>query len=189
MIEKKQLIYLLILIITGVLNLNLLFADDFEDAKNFANSGDYQKAYEKLNIAASAMQDEIKNLQGLVKYYKDELSRVTGPQPNMDRSYNEAANSLWASAWSVQHDGVFKKTGREREEYLSRAVQTYKQIVIEYPYSPKAEEAQYQAARLYYKFLKDDKKAEDELNRYLEIYPNGRFSSEAKEILTRIRKD
>ncbi len=185
--NKRNLICLFAFILA--VNLSFLFADGIEEAKNLADSGDYQKAYEKLSSVVTSMKDEINNLQGLVKYYKEELSRVTGPQPTMDRSYNEAANSLWASAWNIQHDGVFKKTGKEKEEYLNRAVQTYKTIVIEYPYSTKAEEAQYQAARLYYKFIKDYKKAEDELNRYIEMYPNGRFTSEAKELLSRIKSE
>jgi TolA-binding protein len=168
---------------------NISYASEIDEAQKLADDGDYKSAYEKLNIVVVSLQDEIKNLKGLVQYYKEELEKATGPKKSTDYNYNTAANSLWASAWNVQHDGIFKKTGKEKEEYLNRAVNTYKQIVIDYPDSVKAEEAQYQAARLYYKFIKDYKKAEDEFNRYLEMYPNGRFSNEAKEFLMRLKKE
>ncbi len=187
MINKKCMIMFLIFI--AIVNSSLLFADEIEEAKALANGGEYQKAYEKMSNVVRQLQDEVKNMEGLLHHYKDELAKVTGPQKTVDRSYNEAANSLWASAWSVQHDGVFKKTGKEKDEYLQRAVDTYKTIVIDYPYSNKAEEAQYQIGKLYYKFMKDYKRAADEFNRYIGMYPNGRFTSEAKEMLMRIEKE
>lgn len=164
-------------------------SDMATEAKALANTGDYQKAYEKLLVVLDEKETEIKNEQGLTKYYKDELARITGPQPSGDRTYNEAANSLWASAWDLQHDGVFKKVGKEKEEYLNRAVETYKRIVIDYPYSNKAEEAQYRIGRIYYKFIKDDKRAKDAFQRYLDMYPKGSFASEVRETLMRLKKE
>lgn len=167
---------------------NAFGSDAIDDAKLLAEKGGYKEAYEKLLKVIEEMQKEIVNMEGLVQYYKGELNKITTPQPVVDYSYNESANALWASAWNYQHDGVFKKTGREKEEYLHRAVDTYKRIVIDYPYSNKAEEAQYRIGRVYYKFIKDNKKAEEELQRYLDMYPNGRFASEVKETLMRFKK-
>lgn len=149
---------------------------------------DYKKAYEESLTVIEELQTEIKNLQGLVEYYKGELAKSNNPPEAVDHSYNEAANRLWASAWNLQHDGVFKKSGKEKEEYLYRAVDTYKRIVIDYPYSNKAEEAQYRIGRVYYKFIKDYRLAEQELQRYVDMYPKGRFTSEAKELLDRMRR-
>lgn len=163
-------------------------SDGIEEAKELAGQGDYEKAYEKLLVILEEMQGEIKNLQGLVGYYKDELTKVNNPPQIVDYSYNEAANRLWASAWNFQHDGIFKKAGKEKEEYLQKAVDTYKRIIIDYPYSNKAEEAQYRIGRIYYKFIKDYELASVELQRYINMYPKGRFVSEAKELLDRVRR-
>lgn len=149
---------------------------------------DYKKAYEESLGIIEKLQAEIKNLDGLVQYYKNELAGLDNTPVAVDYSYNEAANRLWASAWNLQHDAVFKKTGKEKEEYLRRAVDTYKRIIIDYPYSNKAEEARYRIGRIYYKFIKDYKLAESELQRYVDMYPKGRFTSEARELLGRIRR-
>lgn len=149
---------------------------------------DYKKAYEESLGIIDKLQAEIKNLEGLVEYYKGELSKLNNPPEIIDYSYNDAANRLWASAWNLQHDAVFKKSGKEKEEYLYRAVDTYKRIVIDYPYSNKAEEAQYRIGRIYYKFIKDYKLADVELQKYVDMYPKGRFTSEARELLDRMRK-
>lgn len=149
---------------------------------------DYKKAYEESLGIIDKLQAEIKNLEGLVEYYKGELSELNNPPEIIDYSYNDAANRLWASAWNLQHDAVFKKSGKEKEEYLYRAVDTYKRIVIDYPYSNKAEEAQYRIGRIYYKFIKDYKFADVELQKYVDMYPKGRFTSEARELLDRMRK-
>ncbi len=162
---------------------------EIEEAKTLAGSGKYREAYERLLPLAENLQIEITNLQGIVKYYKNELTRVDAPPREMDYAYNEAANRLWSSAWSLQHDGVFKKTGREKDEYLQKAVDTYRQIVINYPLSAKAEDAQYRMGRIYYKFIKDYKLAEHELQRYMNMYPRGKFASSAQQILLRINRD
>lgn len=178
--------------IVVVLCLNTVYAfssDVLEEAKSLANSGDYKKAYEKALAVIDEMDKEIKNKEGLVKYYKDELARLAKPLPIADRAYNEAANTLWASAWDLQHDGVFKKVGKEKQEYLERAVKTYRRIIIDYPLSNKAEEAQYRIGRIYYKFLKDDKKAEEEFQKYLDSYPNGMFASDVRDVLLRLTKE
>lgn len=188
--KKYEIIYFAIIISAFVSSAPGVFcADNIENAKKIAGQGDYKSAYDKLLIITEEMQSEIKNLRGLLQYYKDELTKTNSPQQAVDYTYNEAANTLWASAWSIQHDGVFKKTGKEKEECLQRAVDTYKRITIDYPSSAKAEEAQYQIARVYYKFIKNDKRAEDEFQRYLDIYPNGRFAGESKEILMRLRRE
>ena len=168
----------------------LLFAEsttEVEEAKRLAEEGDYQRAYEKLVVVVKELQSELDNLGGLVEYYKEKVSEFSGDRPQViDYKYNEAANRLWASAWRMQHDGIFKKMGREKEEYLQKAIDTFKRIVIDYPYADKAEEAQYRVGRIYYKFLKEYSLAEIELERYLNMYPKGKYTSDARVMLRRI---
>lgn len=186
--EKIQRILMIGLVFLLLFNGILFSSNEIEDAQTLARQGEYQKAYEKLLVAIGEMEGEMKNLQGLVQYYKDELTKLNNPPQVMDYSYNESANRLWASAWNLQHDGIFKKTGNEKEEYLQKAVDLYKRIVIDYPNSNKAEEAQYRIGRIYYKFIKDNQLAEIELQRYLNMYPKGMYASDVREILDRIKK-
>jgi len=157
------------------------------EADTLARQGEYQKAYEKLLSVVENLESDITNLKGLVEYYKEQAEKSSKPSVSMDYTYNEAANALWASAWALQHDGVFKKTGQEKEDCLRRAVDTYRRIVVDYPNSAKSEEAQYRIARIYYKFLKDKEKANEEYQKYLNQYPNGKFSGEAAETIMRLR--
>lgn len=186
--SKIQKISIVVLVFIFFLASSAFCSDGIEEAKELADKGDYKKAYERLVVILEEMHGEIKNLQGLVQYYKDELAKINNPPQIVDFGYNEAANRLWASAWNFQHDGIFKKAGKEKEEYLQRAVDTYKRIVIDYPYSNNAEEAQYRIGRIYYKFIKDYELASAELQRYINMYPKGRFASEAKELLDRVRR-
>ena len=163
-------------------------ADSMEQARILAEQDKYKEAYEILRTYTQELSAEAENLRGLVDYYKKELNAKSQPQRSIDYAYNAAANTLWASAWDLQHDAIFKKTGREKIDFLEKAASTYKRIVIDYPDSNKAEEAQFQTGKLYYKFLKDNSRAELELQKYINIYPNGRYASEANEMLMRIRK-
>lgn len=166
-----------------------IWADEkITEAKSLAEKGEYQEAYELLLQVTEAMENEIDNQQGTITHYKKEVSKLKGDRPDVvDHAYNKAATRLWTSAWKLQHDGVFRKSGNEKEECLLKAVATYKRIVIDYPYADKAEEAQYRTGRVYYKFLKDKESAAKELQRYLDMYPNGKYASDARSMLTRIR--
>lgn len=159
-----------------------------DSAKDLADKGEYKEAYEVLLEAVEELQGDVDNLQGVVQYYKDKIAESDNPPEVVDYSYNQAANRLWATAWNLQHDGVFKKTGRDKEEYLQRSIDTYRRILIDYPYSNKAEEAQYRIGRIYYKFIKDYELAAKEYEKYVNMYPKGKFSSDAKQALSRIRK-
>lgn len=160
-----------------------------DEAKKLAEQGAFKDAYEKLIVVVKELQSELENLEGLVKYYKEELDKISGGRPQViDYKYNEAANRLWASAWRMQHDGVFKKMGKEKEECLQKAIDTFKRIVIDYPHADKAEEAQYRVGRVYYRFLKEYKSAEAELERYLNMYPKGNYAGDVKGMLRRIRR-
>ena len=160
-----------------------------DEAKKLAEDGAFKDAYEKLVIVVKELQAELGNLEGLVEYYKEELEKLSGGRPQViDYKYNEAANRLWASAWRLQHDGVFKKMGKEKEECLQKAIDTFKRIVIDYPYADKAEEAQYRVGRVYYRFLKEYKSAETSLERYLNMYPKGNYVGTVRGMLRRIRR-
>ncbi len=162
--------------------------DILAEAGALAKEGEYQGAYKLLLKEVERLKKENKNVNGVLQHYKDELSKLKDEKyPVVGHDYNKAANRLWASAWRNQHDGVFKKTGREKEEALNKAVALYKRIVIDYPHADKAEEAQYRAGRVYYKFLKEYKPAEKELQRYLNHYPKGKYASDANSMLRRIR--
>lgn len=187
--NKSKKIIIIGLMFFLLFNENLFSSDEIEEAESLARQGEYQKAYEKLLAVVDEMRGELENMQGLVQYYKSELAKLNNPPQAVDYSYNESANRLWASAWDMQHDGIFKKVGQEKEECLQKAVDLYKRIVIDYPYSNKAEEAQYRIGRIYFKFIKDNKLAEIELQRYLNMYPKGMYASEAREMLGRIDKN
>lgn len=185
-----KLIILLILLFLFPLAQGWAEANDVSaQAKELAKAGNYQQAYELLLGAVTNLQEEIKNINGVLCYYKEEVAKLKGEgqQPVVDLAYNKAANRLFASAWRYQHDGVFKKTGKEKEEFLNKAVAVYKRIVIDYPHADKAEEAQYRVGRVYYKFLKEHQPAEVELQRYLNQYPKGRYASDVRSMLGRIK--
>lgn len=178
----------IIFVILGLMVSSSAFS--IEEAEILADKGEYKEAYEKLLSVVKELQSELENLEGLVEYYKEEVAKLSGGRPQViDYKYNEAANRIWASAWRMQHDGVFKKMGKQKEECLQKAIDTFKRIVIDYPYADKAEEAQYRVGRIYYKFLKDYELAEVELQRYLKMYPKGKYASDARGMLRRIRRE
>lgn len=168
-----------------------LFAENFDnisEAEKLVKEEDYKNAYNKLLLEIKDLEVELENQKGLVEYYKEQLAELNGAEPKViDYKYNEAANRLWASAWRLQHDGVFEKMGAEKEEVLERAIDTFKRIVIDYPYADKAPDAQFRTGRIYFKFLKDYEMAEVELQKYLNMYPKGKYASDAKTMLRRIK--
>ncbi|MBI1870426.1 MAG: tetratricopeptide repeat protein [Chlamydiae bacterium] len=64
---------------------------------------------------------------------------------------------------------------------LEEAIEKYRKIVVSYPLSPEAEQAQFQIAKIYDKFLKEARKAESEYQKYILRYPQGKFVSDARE--------
>jgi len=163
--------------------------NSLEKAKKKAEKGDYEKAYMELLDYIKELEFELNNKEGLLEYYKDREKELSGEGfKKVDHEYNAAANRLWVSAWRLQHDGIFKKSGHEKEETLLKAIDMFKRIVIDYPYADKAEEAQYRTGRIYFKYVKDYKKATAELEKYLRSYPRGKFASDARGMLNRIAK-
>jgi len=100
---------------------------------------------------------------------------------------NTEVARLWKEGWEWQHKGVFEARKRkDKEEYLDKAIEIFRKIVVSYPQSYKAEEAKYRIGRIYFAFLKEYGKAKKELEEFISQYPNSEFLEEAQEILKKI---
>ena len=189
----KVLIVIIISIIFSIPD-NIVFSQEtienrLDDIEKMVREEDYKNAYIQLLEVVKNLKEELDNANEVSKFYKEKTSGRKNEYVPADLSLQKAAQSLWTSAWRKQHDGIFRKTGKEKEKCLNEAVGLYKRIYIDYPNTDKASEAQYRVGRIYYKFLKDYENAEIALDRYMNMYPNGKYASDANTMLRKIRKE
>ncbi len=136
---------------------------------------------------------EISRQKKVIKFYREELKRLEGEKETLSRGMDIAvanieATRLFREGWKWQHKGIFESSDpREKRKNLLKAIEIFRKIVVTYPYSEKADDAQYRIGRLYFRYLKEREKARVELEKLLQNYPQSEFVEQAKEMLEKLR--
>ncbi len=176
-----------------LLPLSLLNAQDLERAKDLWERGEYKEAGEVLWEILKQQQEEIKHLKKVIHFYSQELEEIKKEKERIERNIDKASANLEAArlfreGWGWQHKGIFEaRNEKEKREYLNKAIEIFRQIVLRYPSAEKADDAQFRIGRIYYAFLKNYGKAEVELKKLVENYPESEFVKEAKVMLEKIK--
>ncbi|HEX68471.1 MAG TPA: tetratricopeptide repeat protein [bacterium] len=171
----------------------LLGESEIEKARELWKKGNYREAGEILWKVIEEQKEEIENQRKIIRFYREELKRVEKEKKEVERGVeiataNLEAGRLYREGWKWQHRGIFEaKNEKEKREALLKAIEIFREIVIRYPYSEKADDAQYRIGRIYFAFLKEYGKAEMELRKLIENYPESEYVEKAKEMLERLK--
>ena len=155
--------------------------------------GKYKEAGEIFIGVIDKQKQQIENQENLLEYYRQEVEKQKQEKKQLQYSSNLAAvnvevGRLWKEGWDWQHKGVFEARKREeKQKYLGKAIEIFRKIVVSYPESFRAEEAQFRIARIYFAFLKEYGKAQKELEQFINQYPNSELREEAEEMLQKIK--
>lgn len=162
-----------------------VYAGLYETSMKYAKEGKYPEAYQTQSELLTQKNKKIKKLKELVRFYRKRLKALENAEPPATNSYEETDNAkqLWQNAWDMQRTAIFKKVGREKEDLLEDAVAKYSEIIMQYPKSKEAEDAQFRIGRIYCKFLKDRRRGQVEYQKYLERFPQGEHAGEARDEL------
>ena len=103
----------------------------------------------------------------------------------------ELATSLRESGIDVILDKWDLKEGHDAYAFMEKMVSDPDiekvAIICDKTYSEKADDAQYRIGRIYFAFLKEYGKAEMELRKLIENYPESEYVEKAKEMLERLK--
>ncbi|MCK9555949.1 tetratricopeptide repeat protein [bacterium] len=154
---------------------NLIRAENIQGAKEEYDSGNYKKAYDILILEYISLKNEAKEKDQLLDAYRTEIQRMEDEQKRLRSRpagvQNEEAERIWKEAWSIQKTAIHEKSGKERDQFLLNAIDSFREITLDYPDSARAAEAQYRIGRLYYRYLGNKKKGYDEFQKFLQAYP------------------
>ena len=153
-----------------------VFASGVEEASREAEAGNYKKAYNLLSSDYYNLQRELEEKQKLLDVYRQELDKLEKEKDDLlklaGRGQTSAdAERIWKEAWRIQRTAIHEKSGKGKEQMLLEAIGTFKEIIVNYPSSSRASDAQYRIGRLYYKFLDNKRKGYEELHKFVRDYP------------------
>lgn len=149
-----------------------VFASSVEEASREAEAGNYKKAYNLLSSDYHNLQGELEEKQKLLDVYRQELDKLEKEKANLlklgGRGQTSAdAERIWKEAWRIQRTAIHEKSGKEKERMLLKAIETFREIVVNYPLSARASDAQYRIGRLYYKFVGNKRKGYEEFRKFV----------------------
>ncbi|GEM_PF-3002566 len=170
-----------------------LYGGEKERAAKLCKEGNYKEASAILWNIIKNQEEELENRKKVIEFYRSEIERLEREKKEIGKGVEQAtvnldAARLFREGWKWQHKGIFDaKDEKEKREYLNKAVGIFRQIVVRYPQAEKADDAQFRLGRIYFAFLKEYGKAEVELRRLLEMYPDSEFVDEAKRMLEKLK--
>ena len=170
-----------------------LYSGEREKAMELWEKGEYREAGEILWNIIKNQEEELENQKKVIEFYKKEIHRLEKEKKEIGKGVEQAtvnldAARLFREGWKWQHKGIFDaRDEKERKECLEKAIEIFRKIVVRYPQAEKADDAQFRVGRIYFAFLKEYGKAEVELRKFLEMYPDSEFVDEVNRMLEKLR--
>lgn len=98
------------------------------------------------------------------------------------------AGKLWEEARNLENNTGVESRSKDKEQRMSDALDHYRQIMRQYPFSDKADDALYRAGKISYDYFSDMELSRQFFSRLVETYKDSPFVEKSKDMLERIDK-
>lgn len=153
------------------------------------NSGNLEKAFEIFKVI-----DKLKGSEGLEILRFADQSRMDGQYEIALRAYSHIINlgkenrfapsALYGFTRTLELNLLTKQEMTKNE--IDEVINNYRQVIRDYPKSQNDAQARIRIASMYFDYLKDTKKAIEELDSFTELFPNHQLTTTALNMLGNI---